>query len=111
MDIQEDTLAPIIIDLGIAKRGQLDESTLRMFGGWIKLLLRSMFGEDVVPIKVRGTRPEIRTFAGALSGEKNYIQAFQKYGLGDKRTYTNKYKLDRAVEKFEKTTGLKWPFK
>ncbi|MAF42546.1 MAG: hypothetical protein CMI54_00060 [Parcubacteria group bacterium] len=111
MDIQEDTLAPIVIDLGTARKGQLDESWLRMFGGWIKILLKSMFGDVDIPVKVRGTPSEIRSFAGALNGEKNYMQALQQYGLNDKKTYANKYTLNKSIEKFEKTTGLKWPFK
>lgn len=111
MDIQEDTLVPIVVDLGVAKKQELDESFLRMFGGWIKILLRSMFGEEAIPVKVRGTPSEIRSFAGALNSEKSYIEALNKYGLNDKKTYANKYKLNRSVEKFEKTTGLKWPFK
>ena len=47
----------------------------------------------------------------ALKNERRYMNAYKNHGLGDKRTYDSKYKLDAAVKKFEQTTGLKWPFK
>jgi len=111
MDIQEETIVPIVIDLGVARRGQLDESWLRMFGGWVKILMKSMFGDADIPVKIKGTPSEVRSFTNAVHGEKNYLQSLKKHGLNDKRTYANKYRLDKAVQKFEKATGLKWPFK
>ena len=60
---------------------------------------------------VKGTRSEIDSFMKALRSERNYMHAYKRHGLGDKRTYNSKYKLDKAVQGFEKTTKLKWPFK
>ena len=34
-----------------------------------------------------------------------------QYGLGDRKTYESRYKLDSAVKNFERETGLKWPMK
>ena len=39
------------------------------------------------------------------------MNAFVKYGLNDPRTFNSKWELDTAVQKFERATGLKWPFK
>lgn len=104
-------LAPIIIDLGIHRRGELNESWLAMFGGAIEMILGKMFGSPSSPVKVRGTRNEIDSFSKTLRGEKKYIEAAARYGLDDPRTYKNKYKLDQAIKNFERTTGIKWAFK
>ena len=68
-------LTPIIIDLGVHRRGELNESWLRMFGGAIKLVLGRMFGKASPPVKIRGNREEIKSFSKALGGEKKYIDA------------------------------------
>lgn len=105
----------IVIDLG-AKRsgyraGRLDESWLLMFGEATKLLMRAMFGNFEIPVKVKGTPSEIRSFATALSREKKHLQNISKYGLNNPRTYKSRGVLNKAVSKFERATGLKWPFK
>ena len=93
--VQED-----IIDLSQANNGVLNET------------LMGVFGDNVFfPKKIKGTRSEVDKFLRALSKEKNYMSSYKKYGLSDKRTYDNKYKLDKAVQDFEKETNLKWPFK
>ena len=53
----EDTgdLAPIVIDLGAAENGELNESFLSMFGAGIKMIMQRMFGGAKVPMTVRGT--------------------------------------------------------
>ena len=71
-----------------------------------------MFGEDIyMPVSVRGTESEVRSFAQALGKEKKYLDVYKKYGLNDPRTHRSKSTLKKAVSKFTKTTGLKWPFK
>ena len=109
----KEELSPIEIDLGAARRGKLDESFLSMFGGAIKMLYGRMFGDtsSIFPVNVRGTKAELSSFARLLNKEKDYIDAYKKFGLNDPVTYNNKYRLDGAVQRFEKTTGLKWPFK
>jgi len=107
---QNKDLVPIVIDLGVHRRNELNESWLVMFGGAIKMLLGHMFGEPSAPVKIRGTRREVDSFAKALGGEKKYIDAAIKYGLNDPRTYKNKYKLEKAIANFERTTGIKWAF-
>jgi hypothetical protein len=104
-------IQPIVVDLGVARRGELNESFLEMFGGMMKGVLGRMFGYNTTPITVRGNRREIDSFTKLLSKEKNYMNAFQKYGLNDPSTINNKHKLDRAVAQFEKSTGIKYPLK
>ena len=108
---EEKELAPIEIDLGVARRGELDESFLTMFGSGLKMIMQRMFGGVDIPVKVRGSRSEIRSFAQALNKEKKYIKTLSNYGLNDPRTYKDKYKLRRSVKSFERKTGIKWPFK
>jgi hypothetical protein len=109
--LTEEELIGITIDLGAARKGKLDESFLAMFGYWVKALLKRIFGGAEVPVNVKGSRSEIQSFANALGREKDYMTSLRSHGLHDKRTYGNKYKLDKAVQRFEKDTGLKWPFK
>jgi len=106
-------LSPIIIDLTAAKDGKLDEfNFLAMMGSGIKELLKLMFGgSGAVPVSVRGSQGDVKSFAKTLGREKRYIDAYRKYGLNDPRTYKNKFKLNNSIKDFKKKTGLKWPFK
>lgn len=108
---QVEDLMPMVIDLGSSRRGDLDESFLRMFGSGIQAIMRRMFGGPIVPVTVRGTRSEIKSFANVLQKEKRYLQTWQEMGLDDPATYKSKYKLDTAVRQFERKTGIKYPFK
>lgn len=93
------------------KEKQVNEIFLRAFGETVKSILRAMFGQDYVPITVKGTRAQINSFAEALAKEKNYLKAYQNYGLNNPETYRSKYRLTQAVKEFERKTGVPWPFK
>ena len=80
------------------------------FGAWVKILLRRMFGNASMPVKIKGSRSEVESFARTLGGEKRYIESASRYGLDDPRTYKNKAKLTKAINNFERETSLKWPF-
>jgi len=117
MDVQEETvnedkLAEVVIDLSVAKTGNLNESWLGWFGGVIKTILGRMFkgNSSSIPVRVKGSRSEVESFGRAIKGEKRYIDVANKYGLTDARTYKSKYQLEKAVKNFERTTGIKWPF-
>jgi hypothetical protein len=107
--IKEDKLSPIVIDL--TRKNSIDESWLRMFGGAIKGILGAMFGGTTVPVEIKGTRSDVNSFVAALGGEKSYIETLKKYGLYNPRTARSKASLDSSVAKFERGTGIKWPFK
>ena len=108
---EENELVPVEIDLGLARRGELEEGPLRIFGSTIKWILNRMFGGGYPAVRVRGTRREINSFTQALGREKRYMDSYIKNGLDDPRTLNNRHSLERAVRAFEKQTGLKWPIK
>jgi len=112
-NINEDKIATEVIDLNANAEKKLDESFLRMFGNFVKMVMKRTFGgEDVaIPVTVKGSRSQIDDFAKTLAREKRYLETYKKYGLDDPRTYYNKYELDSAIKRFELNTGLKWPFK
>ena len=106
-----DDLTPIVIDLNEAKRKNLDESFLRTFGWAIKKLLKSVLGDVSIPVHLKGNPSDVSSFLGALGAEKSYVRSFKDYGLDNPRTYKNKLELNNKVSKFERKTGIKWPFK
>ena len=114
--LNEDKLYNVVIDFAELRDNQLNESFLAAFGNWVKLILNRTFGQGKgsflgPSVKVRGTRAEVNAFAKALGGEKKYIEAVRKHGLDDPKVTSNKAKLNKAVKAFERTTGIKWPFK
>lgn len=104
-------LTPIEIDLGAARKGQMNEIFLQLFGSAIQGILGAMFGGGQIPVKVKGNKEEISAFAKTLGREKKYIKSVAKYGLNDPRVYKDKFKLRKQVAKFERATGIKYPFK
>ena len=108
----EKDLSPVVIDFAQARNeeGKLNESWLLMFGGILRWLMPSLYRGSVLPLKVKGSESEVRSFANVLSKEKRYLQSWKDNGLDNPSTYRDKGNLDRAVGKFERVTGLKWPF-
>ena len=111
MEQQDKELQAIEIDLDIMNKGELNESWLSMFGGAISAIMSRMFGGAAIPVKVRGNKQQVADFARAIGREKKYVRSAARYGLNDPRTYKNKFNLRQSVSKFERSTGLKWPFK
>ena len=89
----------------------IDEGYLRALGFQIEYILKQMFGGSSIAGRIRGTQSQVSSFARALGNERRYLNAFEKYGLADPRTLGNRHKLERAVANFERSTGIKWPFK
>ena len=77
----------------------------------IQRLMNIVMTGTYYPATIRGSRTQIDRFSRAMAAEKDYVIAYNKYGLNNPRTYRNRYKLDSAVRKFEKDTGIVWPFK
>mgnify|MGYP005812990579 CR=1 FL=1 len=59
---------------------------------------------------VSGTDDDISSFLGALKAEHKYMDTYLKLGMDEEETREAKYLLSDAVEGFERTTGLLWPF-
>ena len=111
MEKQENELVEIHIDLGAARKGQVTESWLGMMGGGIKAIMNRMFTGSGPPVRISGSRGEVNAFQKAIGSEKKYIETAAKYGLDDPRTYKNKFALRQNINKFERATGITWPFK
>jgi hypothetical protein len=96
----------IVIDLSLLKEG-----FMTMLSAKIERLLNVLLTGAYFPASIKGTPRQIDRFTSALAAEKKYITAFNQYGLNNPATYKSRYQLDRAVKKFERDTGLVWPFK
>ena len=101
-------LVPIEINLNAANK--LDESFLVTFARLAKGLLKGLFTDAPTPVKIKGTASQVSAFTRAIEKEKKYMDAYIKYGLNDQRTLSTRHLLNRAVESFEKETGMRWPF-
>jgi hypothetical protein len=110
-EVSNQELAAIEIDLSAAKNQELNEDYLGQFGAAVGMLLKAITQGYTTPVKIRGKETDIRKFANVLNGERKYMLSYNKHGLNHSDTYSSKYKLDKAVRDFEKSTGLKWPFK
>lgn len=99
------------IDLNAAAKGQVNEVFLGLFSWTIKGIMNSLFGGSRIPVTVKGSQSQVRDFARVLGREKKYLENYKKFGLDNPQTYKSRYSLDSAVKKFERGTGLKWPFK
>jgi hypothetical protein len=109
---EQGDLTPIVIDLDALKSGKIDEfNVLQQMGSAVKLIMRQMFGGSTIPVSVRGSRSDVKSFAKTIGREKRYMSAYKKFGLSDPRTYKSKFKLNKSVRDFERKTKLKWPFK
>ena len=104
-------LNPIVIDLEEIKQNKLDESLLVTFGWAIKKLLKSILGDVSLPVHLKGNPSDVRSFLGALGAERSFIQDYKNFGLNNPQTYKSQAALGTAVDKFERKTGIKWPFK
>lgn len=104
-------IGPTVIDLGVHRAGNIDEGYYGQLGAKIEYIMQAMFGGRSPNVKIRGTPAEIAAFANVLSQEKNYLQAFQEFGLDNPRTYRSKAVLDNAIKQFTRTTKLPWVFR
>ena len=106
-----------------------------MFGDWNKTLLKYMYGDDVkmmaklkdpslsnlvneeddeevgLKFSITGKKKDVKAYADAIMAEKNYLDAYIEYGKEHPQTVKTREILNVAVQQFEGTTGLMWPFK
>jgi hypothetical protein len=112
--MEDKDLVPAVIDFAEARdeNGELKESWGIAFGSMMNWIMPALFDpSNQMPLNIRGNRLEIESLAKVLASEKNYLKSWKDQGLNDPKTYKSKSKLDSAVSKFERATGLKWPFK
>jgi len=103
----------IVIDLNEAK--MLNESwSLIRFGAKVKQALYYMFAPSGVSFGqfyLKGAPGDIQAFTAVLASEKRYMDSYLKNGLNSPQVLNNRYALEKAVQKFERETGIKWPLK
>tara|TARA_Y100000310_G_scaffold59894_1_gene55289 strand:+ start:391 stop:717 length:327 start_codon:yes stop_codon:yes gene_type:complete len=105
-------LQPIIINLNHKDKNKISEAVGYKIASDFSILMRMLFGgAPSVPVTIRGTPGQVASFGSALGKEKKYMDAYVKHGLNDPKTLRSKHLLARAVEKFERATGLRWPFR
>lgn len=115
--LNEDQIVKIKIDFDELRKNEINESFLAMFAGTIKSMMKYIFATGPgshVPkdfFEFKGRRGDISSFARTLGNEKKYLEAFKKNGLDHPETYRSKSVLDKSIKNFEKSTGLKWPYK
>ena len=89
----------------------INENILNVFAAWIQYLLSKMYKGRRIPVRVRGTRIEVERFTDTLVNEKKYMDLIKKYGLDDPMTYKQKSRLDLAIKRFERESGITWPIR
>ena len=109
--LNEEQLVTTVIDLEKLKSEEMNEIFLAQLGGAIELILGFMFDSKPLPLSITGAPRDVSAFARTIGSEKKYIEAARQYGLDHPSTYKNRAKLTNAIRKFEKQTGIKWPFK
>ena len=82
----------LVIDL--SERKLLKETYMEMLGSWSKTLLKMMYGDDVQVVAnvneeettggpefiIRGKHKDVKSYAMAIVAEKNYLDAYSRYG-------------------------------
>jgi|TARA_R110002012_G_scaffold143418_1_gene301636 hypothetical protein len=124
-----------VMEIDFTKKHLLTEGWLKTFGNWNKTLLKYIYGDDVqmtadvnavgwmdkylqedndseneIKFVIRGEYKDVKAYASALVAEKNYIDALVQYDDNHPHSVKTKIVLDQAVQEFQNTTGIKWPF-
>ena len=105
-DIQKPT-----VDLGLKRRGTLDESALTRMGAQLGYALKQILVGAEPFLNVKGSPAEIASLAGAMGMEKRHMEALMKYGAGSSQASSSYNNLVPAAREFERLTGIPWPFK
>lgn len=106
----------IEINLDALKKNTLNESYVAQFAAKLQYLLARvfappLFSSDSPTVRITGTRGDLSNFTNVVSREKKYMDSYLKHGLGDPKVLNDRIALEKAVFRFERDTGLKWPIK
>ena len=93
--------------------GHLSERVYSKFAGQVRMALLDLYYSGILssPLRLSGNSAQIDSFMKTLNSEKGYMDSYIQHGLNDSRTSSSRTSLMGAVAKFEKETGLRWPFK
>ena len=116
-DLIEDELTEIVIDFtgldGSEERLQeffWQKNSTTVWAKKIEIIMKRLFGQNAIPVSVKGTPSQLSSFANALGNEKRYIQTARDLGLDDPRTTRNRSRARWAAREFRRQTGIEWPF-
>lgn len=112
---------PIIIN--VSKQDMLNESSIARFAAQIKNILRNVLSleayraiireedgeQEQEKYVIKGSKKDVMAFADALDKEKQYAKDYIEHGLGSPQLSDTKLELEKSINNFEKTTGIKWP--
>ena len=104
---------------------------LSALGSWTKTILKHMYGKDTKMVGnvsidtlskiiteddepnfiIRGKYRDVKAYATAIVREKEYIDTYVEYGVDHPTTTKARVRLEDAIQNFESTTRLTWPFK
>ena len=99
------------IDLGLHRRGNLEESALTRMGAQLGYALRQIMAGAEPFLNVKGSPAEIASLAGALGMEKRHMEDLLKHGASSSQAASSYRSLVPAAREFERLTGIPWPFK
>jgi len=111
MSTAEQELVPVVIDLGAKRKGNIDESALTQLGAQLGDALRQIMVGAEPFMSVKGTPREIDALMTTFGLEKNHVENLLRYGPNSSQARSSLGGLTRSAAEFERTTGLKWPFK
>lgn len=97
--------------LGESSEDSISEGQYAAFGAKVKSILNAMFGGMFLPLSIRGKKSEVEAFKNVLLREMKYIEGYTKDGAEHPQTVKKKAVLDAEADKFQRVTGIKWPFK
>jgi hypothetical protein len=98
------------IDLGLKRRGELDENALTAFGGQLGYALSKLLAGAQPFLNVKGNPAEIASLAATLGMEKRHLENIIKYGPNSPQAMSSLRQVDRIAHRFQDVTGIPWPF-
>jgi len=111
MNSAEQELVPVVIDLGTKRKGNIDESALTQLGAQLGYALKQIMIGAQPFMSVKGTPKEIEALMATFGMEKRHVEDLLRYGPNSSQAKNSLRNLNSGAAHFERTTGLKWPFK
>lgn len=110
------------IKIDLTQKHLLSESITSQLANQIKAILRQILSLDAYHALIReeeeeerqkfvikGSKKDVMAFADTLDKEKQYAKDYIEHGLGSTQLSDTKLELEKSINNFEKTTGVKWP--
>jgi REP element-mobilizing transposase RayT len=86
------------------------ESWTGMLSSWVNWFLQDVkLDSPFKMLSIKGKPNQVKAFINALKEEKKYAIIAKELGTKDRKLFEQKQQLEKAVEEFEKETGIKWP--